>query len=99
RGVPAQYLLGHRQPHVQPVNDWHFVMSGSIIKGLQLEDGLQGVLYVQAGEWICLTPKAVNWVITSSGQPTLGISYFPQPVGSFSQVDHPEVTVLPTMNF
>jgi hypothetical protein len=86
-------------PHVQDAVDWHFLMSGSIVKGLELGGGLQGVLYMQAGEWICLNPKAVNWVITPMGQPTIGISYFNKEVGSFKQINYPDVAILPDMRF
>lgn len=94
---PIEDVISKLRPHIVDVPDWHFVLSGAIIKGLQLEDGLQGVLYVTEGEWICLTPKAVNWVIASQGQPTIGISYFPKPLGAFQQVDFPEVQILPNM--
>ena len=99
RTAPEAEVRGALMPHVQEAVDWHFVMSGSIVKGLELGGGLQGVLYMQAGEWICLNPKAVNWVITPMGQPTIGISYFNLEVGSFEQINYPDVKILPDMRF
>lgn len=99
RTGPEDEVRNNLTPHVQEAIDWHFVMSGAIVKGLELGDGLQGVLYVQAGEWICLNPKAVNWVVTAMGQPTIGISYFNMEVGSFKQVNYPDVNILPDMRF
>jgi hypothetical protein len=99
RTGPEEEVRNNLMPHVQDAVDWHFLMSGSIVKGLELGSGLQGVLYMQAGEWICLNPKAVNWVITPMGQPTIGISYFNKEVGSFKQINYPDVAILPDMRF
>lgn len=91
-------IRAYMTPHIVDAVDWHFVLSGAIIKGLDLGDH-QGVLYVQAGEWICLNPKVINWPIFPSGQSTIGISFFNKEPGAFGQVEHPEVKILPEMRY
>ena len=93
----ADYLIPH---HVQ-VNDWHFVFSGGIIKGLQLKGDLQGVVYCGAGEWIRLNPTILNWPIFPYGQATVAVSYFDRPFagGPFKMDLHKEVQVKPGMTY
>jgi len=93
----SDYLVPH---HVQ-VNDWHFVFTGAIIKGLRISDDLQGVVYCQAGEWIRLNPSLLNWPIFPYGEPTAAVSYFDRPFagGPFKMDLKPEVKVLPGMTY
>ena len=87
-------------PHKSGAAGWHFVMTGAIIKGLELEGGLQGVLYTQAGEWMLLEdPQVTYWVLKPSDEPTIGFSFFDKEVGSFGTIGHPEVQFLPGMGF
>lgn len=98
----AQEMKDYLTPHYVLVNDIHFVFTGSIIKGLQLEDGLQGVVYVEAGEWVRLGPTILNWPIFPSGQAVTGLSFFDQvasPTQPWKMDLHPEVQVDPTMLF
>jgi hypothetical protein len=101
--TPAQMtpeqLSAYTTPHRVLANDWHFVMRGGIIKGLQLAGGQQAVLYVQPGEWIRLNPQVVNWPIFPVGEPTIGISFFDQEWGTFGQETHADVKVRPEMLF
>ena len=92
-----EYLI----PHYVQVNDWHFVFSGAIVKGLVIRPDLQGVVYCEPGEWIRLNPKLLNWPIFPYGEPTAAVSYFDRPfeVGPFKMDLHPEVEVLPGMNY
>lgn len=85
--------------HANSVNECHFVMSGAITKGIELGDGLQGVLYLLPGEWMRLNDKCVVWSIVSYGEPTVGVSYFDQPPGTFETKDFPEVEIKPEMSF
>jgi hypothetical protein len=91
----SDYLIPH---HVQ-VNDWHFVFSGAIIKGVRIRDDLQGVVYCQAGEWIRLGPTLLNWPIFPYGEPTCAVSYFDRTFedGPFKMDLKPDVRVLPGM--
>jgi len=90
----ADYLI----PHYVQVNDWHFVFSGAIIKGVQLEGDLQGVVYCQAGEWIRLNPTILNWPIFPYGEPTAAVSAFDRPFDTPFEMDlHPETEVRPDM--
>src|SRR5580658_1477933 len=93
----ADYLI----PHHVLVNDWHFVFSGGIIKGVHLKDGLQGVVYCQAGDWIRLNPTILNWPIFPYGEATVAVSYFDRPFagGPFKMDLHKEVEVQPGMTF
>ncbi len=93
----ADYLI----PHYVQVNDWHFVFSGGIIKGLQLKGDLQGVVYCGAGEWIRLNPTILNWPIFPYGQATVAVSYFDRPFsgGPFKMDLHREVQVKPGMTY
>jgi hypothetical protein len=93
----SDYLIPH---HVQ-VNDWHFVFTGAIIKGLRIRDDLQGVVYVQAGEWIRLNPSLLNWPIFPYGEATAAVSCFDRSFdgGPFQMDLKPEVKVMPGMTF
>lgn len=94
--MPPEAIKAYLTPHFVHVNDWHFVFSGSIIKGVKLSEDLQGVVYAQAGEWIRLNPTILNWPIFPFGTPTAAISYFDRPMDPpFSMELHPEVSVLP----
>ncbi len=93
----SDYLIPH---HVQ-VNDWHFIFSGAIIKGLRINGNLQGVVYCQAGEWIRLNPSLLNWPIFPYGEPTAAVSYFDRSFegGPFPMDLKPEVKLSPGMTF
>jgi hypothetical protein len=69
-------MRDYKTPHRDDVEDIHFVFSGAIIKGAVLESGVQGVVYVQAGEWIKVGSKAINWPVFPAGQSTIGLSFF-----------------------
>jgi hypothetical protein len=93
----ADYLI----PHHVLVNDWHFVFSGGIIKGVQLKGDLQGVVYCQAGDWIRLNPSILNWPIFPYGEPTVAVSYFDRSFsgGPFKMDLHKEVPVKAGMTY
>lgn len=93
----ADYLIPHR---VQ-VNDWHFVFTGAIVKGLCIGDALQGVVYCQPGEWIRLSPALLNWPIFPYGEATAAVSYFDRSYedGPFKMDLKPEVKVLAGMTY
>lgn len=96
----SQEIRDYLTPHHVLVNDIHFVFTGAIIKGVQLENGLQGVCYVQQGEWIRLGPTILNWPVFPSGKATTGLSFYDQVAGpgqSWKMDLHPEVEVFPTM--
>ncbi len=96
--TPAE-MKAYLTPHAVQVTDWHFCMSGAFVKGLQLEGSLQGLLYVQPGEWIRLNANVKNWPVFPSGQPTIGVSFFDKKPGSFGQIDYPEFKVRPEMTY
>lgn len=98
RQMSEEQMRAYLMPHIVDAVDWHFVLAGGIVKGLDLGDH-QGVLYVQAGEWICLNPKVVNWPIFPNGQSTIGVSYFNKEPGTFGQVEYPDVKILPEMRY
>lgn len=91
----ADYLVPH---HVQ-ANDWHFVFSGAIVKGVQLDGDLQGVVYAQAGDWIRLGPRVLNWPIFPFGEATAAVSFFDRDpaAGEFAMDLRPAVKVRPEM--
>jgi|SRR5665213_490682 len=93
----ADYLV----PHYVQVNDWHFVFTGAIIKGLRLKEGLQGMVYCQAGDWIRLNPTILNWPIFPYGEATVAVSYFDRAFagGPFQMDLHKEVQVKPEMTY
>lgn len=92
----ADYLI----PHYVQVNDWHFVFSGSIIKGVKFSDDLQGIAYIQAGEWVRLNPTILNWPVFPYGQATVAVSCFDRPFDKPFQMDlHREEQVLPEMAY
>jgi hypothetical protein len=93
----ADYLI----PHYVQVNDWHFVFAGAIVKGVQLGEGLQGVVYVQPGEWIRLNPTILNWPIFPHGEASVVVSYFDRSFagGPFKMDLHKEVEVKPGMSY
>jgi hypothetical protein len=96
-----QQIRDYLVPHHVQVNDWHFVFSGAIIKGLQISADLQGVVYAQAGEWIRLNPTLLNWPIFPYGEATVAVSYFDRTFedGPFKMDLKPEVKVLPGMSY
>ncbi|EJN05856.1 hypothetical protein [Phyllobacterium sp. YR531] len=97
-----EQIKDYLTPHHVLVNDIHFVFTGAIIKGVQLENGLQAVCYVEAGEWIRLGPTILNWPIFPSGKAITGLSFFDQKAGpdqTWKMDLHPEVKVDPTMLF
>ena len=98
----AQEMKEYLTPHYVLVNDIHFVFTGAIIKGVHLENGLQAVCYVAAGESISLAPSILNWPVFPSGQAITGLSFFDQtasPGRPWKMELHPEVQVQPTMLF
>ena len=73
---PAAEMKSGQTPHRVHVNEMHFTFSGTIMKGLQLADGRQGVVYIIAGEWIKLHDVTLNWVVYPSGQAVNAVSYY-----------------------
>lgn len=86
-------LKAYLTPHAVQVTDWHFCMSGAFVKGLQLDGDLQGVLYVQPGEWIRLNANVKNWPVFPYGQATIGVSFFDKQPGTFGQIEYPELKI------
>lgn len=98
--LSAKEIAEYLTPHYVHANDWHFVFSGAIVKGVQLEDGMQGVVYCPAGNWIRLAPTVLNWPIFPWGEATAAISCFDRPCEEpFHMELHPEVAILPEMRF
>jgi hypothetical protein len=96
--LSAQAVRDYLVPHHVLVNDWHCVFSGAIIKGVQLRDGLQGVVYCEAGNWIRLGPQVLNWPVFPHGRATVAVSMFDQPCTENFKMDlHPEVQIKPDM--
>jgi hypothetical protein len=98
----AEDMRQYRNPHRDDVEDIHFVFSGSIIKGAQLDNGLQGVVYVQEGEWIRVGSKAVNWPVFPAGKSTIGLSFFSKPATSTlksGRESFPDLEILAGMRF
>ncbi|MGE4340381.1 MAG: hypothetical protein AB7E55_31200 [Pigmentiphaga sp.] len=94
----AAYLI----PHYVLVRDIHFVFTGVIIKGVQLENDLQAICYVEPGEWIRLGPEVLNWPVFPVGKAVTGLSFYDQPAGpgqSWKMDLHTEIEVKPTMLF
>ena len=92
----ADDLQAYLTPHNIHVNDWHFVFSGTIVKGMQLQGDRQAVVYVTPGEWIRLAPSVLNWPIFSFGEPVIGLSYYdrePAAEGWFPMDLHPDHTI------
>lgn len=95
-------LSNYMAPHILRVNNLHFAFAGSFVKGMQLESGLQAMVYVTAGEWQRLDPNILTWVIFSHGEPVLGLSYFdgmPDENGGFETDVMPDHAILETMKF
>jgi hypothetical protein len=89
-------------PHNAIVHDWHCVFAGVIIKGMQLEDGRQAVVYVTPGEWIRLFPTVLSWPIFPFGKPVLAVSHYDRQLNELGWFDmelFPEHKVLDTMRF
>jgi len=95
----AAEVKAYLTPHAVQVTDWHLCMSGAFVKGLQLEGDLQGVLYVQPGEWIRLNASVKNWPVFPLGQATVGVSFFDKQPGTFGQIDYPELKIKPEVLF
>ena len=95
-------LAAYLMPHNVHAHDWHFTFSGTIIKGIQLDDDLQAVVYVTPGEWIRLSPAVLNWPIFAFGTPVIGLSYFDRMPGADGEFDmslHPDHSVIDSMKF
>lgn len=93
---------GYMVPHILRVNNFHFALVNAFVKGVQLKDGLQCVIYTTAGEWMNLTPECLNWVVFAVGAPAVGLSYFdvePDAQGQFDTEGKPDHIVLETMKF
>ncbi|MGH8247654.1 MAG: hypothetical protein ACREUU_14640, partial [Gammaproteobacteria bacterium] len=74
--MPEQKLKDYGTPHRLGADDRHHVYAGSIVKGLVLADGRQGMIYVSPGEWIRLRKTVVNWPIFTYDGPNIAVSYF-----------------------
>ncbi len=100
--MPAAGLDAYRTPHVLKANNIHFSFANGFVKGLQLANGVQAVLYTTDGEWMRLTPTCFNWVIFPVGEPVVGLSYFDQEPDAEGQFET-EVTmdhdILESMTF
>lgn len=95
-------LTAYLTPHNIHVNDWHFTLSGTIVKGIQLKGDKQAVVYVTPGEWIRLAPTVLNWPIFAFGVPVIGISYYDREVNSEGWFDmdlHPDHPILLSTKF
>ncbi|MCY3750391.1 MAG: hypothetical protein OXG54_03220 [Gammaproteobacteria bacterium] len=93
---------GYMVPHILRNNNLHFALVNAFVKGVQLEDGEQCVIYTTAGEWMNLTPECLNWVIFAVGAPAVGISFFdaePDAQGEFDTEVRTDHAVLETMKF
>jgi hypothetical protein len=98
--MSAEAVRDYLIPHYVKVNDWHCIFSGAIIKGVQLRDGQQGVVYCEAGDWIRLSPKVLNWPIFPYGEATAAVSMFDQPCeGNFDMELHSEVKIQSEMRY
>lgn len=89
-------------PHTMEVDDIHFVFSGAVVKGFELENGLQGVIYVQAGEWLRVGPEVLCWPVLVSGQPTIAVSFYSKVAtaqGGWKRNDQPSHKIDPAMRF
>lgn len=94
----AAYLV----PHILRSNNLHFALLNAFVKGVQLPDGSQCVIYTPAGEWMNLTPECLCWVVFAHGVPAVGISYFdtlPNDQGQFDTDVRADIDVLQTMRF
>lgn len=100
--MPEEGLAAYRAPHTLKAHNIHFSFASGFMKGLQLADGVQAVIYTTDGEWMHLDPTCFNWVIFPNGEPVVGLSYFdqePDADGQFEtevMADHP---ILDTMTF
>ena len=76
--MPEAAMAAYRAPHVMKAANFHFSFASGFVKGLQLADGVQAVVYTTEGEWMNLDPTCFNWVIFPSGEPVVGLSFFDQ---------------------
>ena len=100
---PAADMKAGQTPHRVHVNEMHFTLSGTIMKGLQLADGRQAVIYVTAGEWIKLHEVTLNWIVYPSGEAVNAISYYDQEPHTedlrYDMTMAPDHEILDTMRF
>lgn len=100
---PADEMKAGQTPHRTHVNECHFVLSGAIMKGLQLDDGRQAVVYVTAGEWMRLHEVTLNWVVYPAGQPVNAVSYYDREPHTedmrYDMTAEPDHRILETMTF
>lgn len=95
-------LANYMAPHILRVNNWHFSFAGAFIKGMQLEDDLQAMIYVTSGEWQRLNPDVLTWVIFPCGEPVVGLSFFdcmPDENGMFETDVQADKKILEMMKF
>lgn len=100
--MPEEGLAAYRAPHTLKAHNFHFSFASGFIKGLQLADDLQAVVYTTDGEWMHLDPTCFNWVIFPNGEPVVGLSFFdqlPDAEGQFETEVKPDHPVLETMKF
>jgi len=100
--MTASDLDNFKAPHILRANNLHFAYSGYFVKGMQLADDLQAMIYVTPGEWQRLDPNILTWVIFPIGEPVLGLSFFdgqPDENGEFETDVMPDHRVLETMEF
>ncbi|MEM8496690.1 MAG: hypothetical protein AAF542_01625 [Pseudomonadota bacterium] len=94
----AAYLT----PHILRNNNLHFGLVNAFVKGVQLPDATQCVIYTTAGEWMNLTPDCLAWVVFAHGVPAVGLSYFdavPDEQGQYEMDVRADHAVLETMKF
>ena len=100
--MTASDLGNYMAPHILRANNWHFSFAGAFIKGIQMEDKRQAMIYVTAGEWQRLDPEILTWVVFPHGGPVIGLSFFdrkPDDNGAFETDVIPDNTILETMKF
>ena len=84
------------------VYDWYFIVSGTIMKGVQLEGGVQGIVYATPGDWLRFAPSVLNWPMMASGSPVIAVAYYdrePNEEGGFDMEFKADHTVMDTMKF
>lgn len=100
--MTADDLANYMAPHILRANNLHFSFEGAFIKGMQLNEDLQAMIYVLAGEWQRLDPNILSWVVFPSGEPVVGLSFFdekPNENGAHETDVFPDTKIIETMKF
>ena len=95
-------LRPYAVPHRLRARNWHFSFASAFVKGIQLADDLQAMIYVTAGEWQRLDPNCLAWVIYPYGEPVIGLSFFdrkPNAEGGFDMDLIPDNPIQETMKY